>query len=196
MKILGITQNYYSNRPIVKRTSFKSAVSVKPTVYTEEFLRSKASPTVIVRHLKSGIEDGRLERFMVTNHIKEHKMFPVPDYYTYVGEDGYTYVKPHLYINMIQVKREFLRQGVCKEIEQKIVELSKQMGYEGRVLLTSTCIQGTQDMIPSPTIAHYKNGFRFYNEAMNNLVEKIIRGEVPVESTPHGTMYYPLDSLK
>ena len=198
MKVCGITQSYtYSSRLNVSRAqTFGLSAPRNAIRYSEEYLRSSKSPINIIESLCTGIKDKRLEKLAVTKHIKEPRLFELPNDYIFMGDDGYLYVKPHLYINRIQVKREFLRQGVCREVEKRIVEISKELGFEGRVILTSAPITGTEDMIPSPTLAHYKNGFRFYNEKANNLVERILRGEIPACYTPNGTMYYPLHPLR
>lgn len=149
----------------------------------------------------------KIKKFNLTNMDKRLKMLVVekwensivypeenlnyPKNYIYVDKNNQTRLLPHLYIQGIEVKKQFRHQGVCAEIERKIVELSRQIGCEGRVRLFADYMLKDRTPFP-PSIAHYKTGFRFPVESQNTQMEEVLRGELPIEEAPLGTMYYPI----
>ena len=140
----------------------------------------------------TGMRDNRLEGLIVEKREKMLKNCLVPPEYTYTDEQGVDRLKPHLFIKHIVVKPEFLRQGVCKAVEQKVIQLSKDEGFEGRVLLESSFIKGTENYIPNPALAHWANGFRFYGYNNAKQMAEVLNGNLPPEKAPGGTMYYPI----
>lgn len=144
-----------------------------------------------VRQFNPGIQDFRIEKLIIEKREDIFMHAPFPDNYTYPSEAGLR-LKPHIYISQIKVKPEFLRQGVCKEIEKKIVKLSKKLGCEGRVILTSAKIRECEDRISNPSIAHWKNGFRFAEKELNDEMKRIVEFNAPIRFAPLGDMYYPV----
>ena len=46
--------------------------------------------------------------------------------------------------------------------------------------------------IPSPSLAHWKCGFRFADENNNKIMKRVLNGDLPLENAPEGYMYYSL----
>lgn len=42
------------------------------------------------------------------------------------------------------------------------------------------------------SLAYWKSGFRFCDDSLNKIMEKVQRGELPKEAAPLGFMYYPV----
>ena len=140
----------------------------------------------------TGIKDFRLKSLVVEKRERMAMQSPLPPEYTYVDGCGITRLKPHLYIKNIVVKPEYLRQGVWRDTVYKIVNLSKEEGFEGRVLLFSAPVRGTENYIPNPAIAHWANGFRFYDSNCVKQMHEVLTGTRPAENAPGGCMYYPV----
>ena len=213
MQIYPLSCAYTYNRI----SSFQAGIKPQQTeIVTEEILPSlnkaiqtveercsftfgpKVQPLGIfskVEKFRTGIKDERLKRLEVEKWqnqiIYPEEGIIYPKEYTYVDMYGSIRLRPHLYIQGIQVKKPFRHMGVCKEIEHKIVEKSKESGCEGRVILYADYMNRDTAPIP-PSIAHYKSGFRFPVEEQNIIMEQIIKGELPVEEAPLGFMFYPV----
>ena len=140
----------------------------------------------------TGINDFRLKSLIVEKRERMIQQYPLPPEYIYTDEYGINRIKPHLFIKEIIVKPEFLRQGACRNAEHKIVQLSKDAGFDGRVLLEAAPIKGTRDYIPNPALAHWANGFRFYSSALAEQMLNVLSGFSPPEYGPGGCMYYPI----
>ena len=144
---------------------------------------------------RTGIKDERLKMLEVEKWqnqvVYPEEGIEYPPNYTFVDAFGLTRLKPHLYIQGIQVKKAFRHQGVCKDIEHQIVEKSKEAGCEGRVILFADYMNNDIAKVP-PSIAHYKSGFRFPTDSQNIIMEQILRGELPVSEAPLGFMFYPV----
>ena len=153
----------------------------------------KFNPTIKLGVLKTGIKDNRLENLWIE---KRAYTYPAtkdsyPAKFICIDSNGQTRIKPHIYLNMIEVKPEFARQGVCSKIEHKIIKLAKRLGFGGRVILDATKIESPEmTKIPSPSLAHWKNGFRFTRPEYNRIMKRVLKGELPPEDAPEGTMYW------
>lgn len=143
----------------------------------------------------TGIKDIRLKDLVVEKREKMLVQYLVPPEYTYTDDNGILRLKPHLFIKKIEVKPEFLRQGVCRDVESKIVELSEKEGFEGRVLLVSSPIKDTDSYIPHPTLAHWSNGFRFYGSNFLKQMLEVLNGTRMPNEAPSGCMYYPVKHM-
>jgi len=179
--------NILSNNHNIAFTNLKDASkkSLLDVVSNKDFL-----PEIV--SYDTGINDFRLKSLIVQKRNKMIPQSPVPPEYTYIDKYGITRLKPHLYIKEIIVKPEFLRQGVCRDAEKKIVQLSKDAGFEGRVLLDSAPIRGTEAYIPNPTLAHWANGFRFYCSNATKQMLDALNGKSQIKFGPGGCMYYPI----
>ena len=157
--------------------------------------RLSDKPYIVQGKFNSGINDDRFEVFLT-----EYRAYDFPGYdnkfpsnYTFVDSLGDTRLRPHIYLKMVEVKPEFARQGVYSEAIKKLIEASKREGCEGRITLDSMQIEREgMTQIPSPSLAHWKAGFRFANSENNSIMEKVLRGELPLEQAPTGSMYLEL----
>lgn len=152
----------------------------------------KIKPDIQLDAFDTGIKDERLECFWTEKRAYNYPMsgeeFP-PDFLC-IDSTGRQRIKPHIYLNMIEVKPEYARQGVCSKIEHEIIKFAEEHGFEGRVILDSTKIESpTMTKIPSPALAHWKNGFRFACQKYNEIMKRVLSGELPPEKAPEGTMY-------
>lgn len=141
----------------------------------------------------TGINDNRLAMLKVEKRVNcdiGNTDYPID--YTFMDEYGQIRLKPHLYLDGIQVKSEYARQGVCYSTEKQIVELSRKEGYGGRVILLADKMTNADTPIVRSSLAHWKSGFRFCDDSSNKIMERVQKGELPQESAPLGYMYYPL----
>jgi len=179
-------QNYNTNLNInFRNTKNFSKKTVRKLMEDKDFF-----PEVSLYN--TGIKDFRLKSLVVEKRERMIQQSPLPSEYIYVDGCGITRLKPHLFIKHIVVKPEYLRQGVWRETINKIVNLSKEEGYEGRVLLFSAPIRGTENYISNPAIAHWANGFRFYDSNCVKQMLEVLSGTSPAENAPGGCMYYPV----
>ena len=140
----------------------------------------------------TGIKDFRLKSLVVEKRENMIQQSPLPPEYTYVDGSGITRLKLHLYIKNIVVKPEYLRQGAWRDAVNKIVKLSKEEGFEERVLLYSLPISGMEKYIPNPAIAHWAKGFRFYDSILVKQMLEVLSGARNAKDAPSGCMYYPV----
>lgn len=169
---------------------FNSRYNLKNIKNASENIASKKDFLPEVSIIDTGINDFRLESLIVEKRERMIQQHLLPPEYLYVDQYGINRVKPHLFIKKIIVKPEFLRQGVCREAEQKIVQLSKDEGMEGRVILFSSPIKGKNSYIQNPTLAHWANGFRFYGSDYVRQMLEVLNGERTAQNAPVGCMYY------
>ena len=179
-------QSYYTNPNI----NFRSIKGIPKKTVQKAMKDADFFPEVSL--YDTGIKDFRLKSLIVEKRERMIQQSVLPPEYIYVDECGIPRLKPHLYIKHIVVKPEYLRQGACRDAVKKIVELSKKEGFEGRVILVSAPIKGTENYIPNPSIAHWANGFRFYDSGSVIQMKEILNGTRPPEKAPGGCMYYPL----
>lgn len=179
-------KSYFNNQNI----NFKSIKNVPKHSHFDVKNNKNFLPDITL--FDTGITDPRLECLIVEKRERMFKNCLVPPEYTYTDEYGIDRLKPHLFIKRIVVKPEFLRQGACRDAELKIIQLSKDEGYEGRVLLESSLVKGKFSYIPSPTLAHWANGFRFWSENCLKQMMEVLNGTRPPEEAPGGEMYYPI----
>ena len=180
-------QNYNRTAHTSNNINFKNnpQKSLTDVVKNKDFL-----PEIIL--YDTGIKDTRLKSLIVEIRNRMIQQSPVPPEYTYIDKYGIIRLKPHLYIKEIIVKPEFLRQGACHDAEKRIIQLSQEEGFEGRVLLDSAPIRGTEAYIPNPSLAHWANGFRFYSSNTTKQMLDALNGKFPIELGPGGCMYYPV----
>lgn len=62
----------------------------------------------------------------------------------------------------------------------------------GRVILLADKMPEADTSIVRSSLAHWKSGFRFCDDSLNKIMEKVQRGELPKEAAPLGFMYYPV----
>lgn len=146
-----------------------------------------------ITKFETGISDYRLAMLKVEKRVNcdiGNTDYPID--YTFMNEYGQIRLKPHLYLDGIQVKKEYARQGVCYNTEKQIVELSKKEGLGGRVILLADKMPEADTPIVRSSLAHWKSGFRFCDDSLNKIMEKVQRGELPKEAAPLRFMYYPV----
>ena len=175
------------NIPMLKHVPPEKDIYVKGTA---DLFAEKIEPLKVEIN-EIGINELTAEKHSYTKTFRD-EIFP--EEYVCKDLNCITRLKPHIYIKMIEVKPEYARQGICSKIEQKIIEMAKNNEFEGRVVLNSAKIEAPDmTQIPSPSLVHWKNGFRFADKNNNEIMEKVMSGELPLEDAPEGTMYYPLN---
>lgn len=190
-KIKSITKQLFGIKlkpPLAKDTVELSAATQSPEILPN-------NPMIIIGKFNSGINDSRFESFWTEYRAYDFQGYDnhFPNNYLCIDSMGDKRLKPHIYLNMVEVKPEFARQGVYSEAIRKLIEVSKKEGCEGRIILDSMKIESpTMTKIPSPSLAHWKNGFRFANPENNKIMERVLKGELPLEDAPSGTMYLPV----
>jgi len=149
--------------------------------------------TIIKRKYNSKINDIRLSSFDIEYRANsfEGPNSKFPAGYINVDSAGKRRLKPHLYINMVEVRPEFARQGVyANAIRELKQESLLEKGCEGRIILDARKMNDyTDTQISSSSIAHWKCGFRFANEENNKIMQKVLLGKLPPEAAPEGLMY-------
>lgn len=143
---------------------------------------------------ETGIKDNRISQLGVTKRVNfpvfDKSEFPIS--YLFEDANGMIRQKPHLYFNLLEVKPEFARQGAGTAALKRVMECSKNEGYEGRVMLDAIGFPGTKTYIPSPALQTWKLGFRFIDENKNKIMEEVQKGIRPLTDAPVGTMYIPV----
>ena len=114
--------------------------------------------------------------------------------YVCIDSNGDRRLLPHVYIIVAEVRPEYARQGAYKNAIKKLLEqLNDDADCQGRIILDARKISApNMTKIQSPSLAHWKCGFRFVREKDNIIMQKVLAGELPPEKAPEGTMYYPL----
>lgn len=151
------------------------------------------NPNIIIGNLYTDIKDDKIKSFWTEYRAYNFEGYDnvFPNNYICIDSRGDRRMKPHIHIDLVEVKSEYGRQGAYKNAIKKLIEISKREGCEGRITLDSLKInhEGSAK-IPSPSLAHWKCGFRFANEENNKIMQKVLRGELPPEAAPEGSMYY------
>lgn len=75
-----------------------------------------------------------------------------------------------------------------RENKQKTFSFGKKQRLSGAQPEIST----SDTPIVRSSLAHWKTGFRFCDDSLNKIMEKVQRGELPKEAAPLGFMYYPV----
>ena len=155
------------------------------------------NPPIISGKFDAGIKDSRFENLTMEFHSYNYEGYDTkfPNNYVYIDSNGDRRLKPHIYIRMVEIKPEFARQGVYTNTIKKLTDLLKNdKECQGRIILEARKIESpTMTKIPSPALAHWKCGFRFVNEENNKIMKQVLRGELPPEKAPEGTMFFLLD---
>lgn len=153
------------------------------------------NPPIVEGKFNHGITDHRFATFHTEYRAYNFEGFDTifPNDYVCIDSVGDRRLKPHIYLNMVEIKPKFARKGAYKNAINQLVEASKFEGCEGRIILEARKMEAP-DMakIPSPSLAHWKCGFRFVNEDYNKIMKRVLKGELPLEDAPEGTMYYAL----
>ena len=115
-----------------------------------------------------------------------------PSSFVCIDSKGERRLKPHVYIKMVEIRPEYARQGVFTRTMKKLANMIKEdEECEGRIILDARKIESPEmTKIPSPSLAHWKCGFRFVNKEDNKIMERVLKNELPLEEAPEGTMYY------
>ncbi len=151
-------------------------------------------PPIYEGKFESGIKDFRLSSFATEYRAYNFEGYgdKFPSEYVCIDSKGDRRLRPHIYLNFVEVKPEYARLGVYKNAMKKLVQRAKlEEDCQGRIILDARNLSNyvtTQN--PCPSLAHWKCGFRFVNEENNKIMERIMKGELPVTDAPEGTMYY------
>ena len=188
----------YCKRFMSERSQFKMK-----TLNQDKFERSvnKDSPEIlwdnpgiIEGKFNSGVNDERLMAFSTEYRAYNFEGYEskFPNSYVCIDSKGDRRLKPHIYLNMVAVKPDFARQGVYLNAMRELAEAAKlEKGCEGRIVLDARKIYSDDFVsIPSPSLAHWKCGFRFIDEEKNRIMQKVLMGELSPADAPEGTMYY------
>ena len=154
------------------------------------------SPQIYEGKYPSGIKDNRFLLFETEYKAYDFEGYDniFPNNYVCIDSIGDRRLKPHIYLKIAEIKPEFARQGAYTSAIKKLVNTAKNdIECEGRITLEAHKIEGPLTAhIPSPSLAHWKCGFRFANEENNKIMKRVLNGELSLEAAPEGTMYYPL----
>lgn len=154
------------------------------------------NPPIIEGSFYTGIKDPRFAYFCAEYHAYNFEGYEkFPNKYVCIDSNGDRRLKPHVYLKYIEIKPEFARKGIYSNAVKKVIGLAKlDEECEGRIVLDARNVNNTSmTKIPSPSLAHWKNGFRFITPEQNAVMERVLKGELPLEKAPEGTMYFPLN---
>ena len=167
----------------------RDTVELSDSAKAPEILKEK--PGIVIGKFDSGIKDDRLKNFWTEYRAYNFEGYGdrYPNNYICIDTKGERRLKPHIYLNMVEVKPDFARQGVYSKALKSLIEASKKEGCEGRITLDSLKVSYAETKIPSPSIAHWKNGFRFADPENNKIMQKVLKGELPLDQAPEGSMY-------
>jgi len=153
------------------------------------------NPGIIIGDTKFDLNDNRFYNFKTEYVAYNFEGYDIrfPNNYVCIDSQGDRRLKPHIMLKLVEVKPEFARQGAYSSAIKKLFEASKQEGCEGRIILNARKIESPlMTKIPSPSIAHWKCGFRFAEENLNKIMKRVLNGDLPLENAPEGYMYYSL----
>ena len=154
------------------------------------------SPPIYLGKFNSGIKDCRFKQFATEYRAYNYEGYDnkFPNDYVCIDSNGERRLKPHLYLDYVEIRPEFAHQGVYSNAMKKLALLAKyEKDCEGRIILESKkMIKENITQIPSPSIAHWKCGFRFANEKNNEIMQQVLLENLPPEAAPEGTMYLKL----
>lgn len=155
------------------------------------------SPPIIEGHFYTELKDIRFASFSTKFQAYNFEGFDdkFPNDYVCIDSKGDRRLKPHVYLQYVEIKPEYARKGIYSRTVKKLIQQVKNdKECEGRIILDARKIESpNMTKIPSPSLAHWKCGFRFIDEENNNIMQKVLKGELPLEDAPEGTMYFPLD---
>ena len=152
------------------------------------------NPPIIEGKFDAGIKDTRFKYFdtdyRAYNFEGYDNMFP--NNYVFIDSKGQRRLKPHVYLSYVEIKPEYARQGAYKNAIQHLISAAKvQEDCEGRIILNARKIEKNDvTKIPSPSLAHWKCGFRFADERNNKVMCRVLKGELSPDRAPEGYMYY------
>ena len=154
------------------------------------------SPNIIEGIFDAGIKEPRIKYFNTNFRAYNFEGYDCefPAEYVCIDSRGDRRIKPHIFIDFVEVKPEYARQGAYSNLIKQLAVIAKEeKDCEGRIILNARKIErpGTAQ-IPSPSIAHWKCGFRFANKEDNKIMHRVLNGELPPEQAPEGYMYYAL----
>ena len=116
-----------------------------------------------------------------------------PSSYLTQNTKGQKIVKPHLYIEGLEIKSEFEGKGIGREVLTQIIEKSKVEGYEGRVMLSAMTLPNQTGIKPPPSGFYYKCGFRPVDSKYEQVLQDVVSGKISKWEAPNGIdMYYPV----
>jgi len=152
------------------------------------------NPSIVESRIDTGIKDSRFSYFCTAYRAYNHEGYDdkFPSNYVCIDSNGERRLKPHIYLGLVEIKPEYARQGIFTNAMKRLSKFAKnEDGCEGRIILDAHKIDGVfVTQIPSPSLAHWKCGFRFANNENNKIMEKVLNGELPLEDAPEGAMYY------
>lgn len=152
------------------------------------------NPPILEGDLKL-IKDARFVTFGTEFRAYNYEGYDTkfPSRYVCIDSNGDRRLKPHLYIKYAEIKPEYARHGAYSSKIRELAELSKYDETEGRMILDARKVESpNMTKIPSPSLAHWKCGFRFVDKENNQTMKRVLNGEFPLEAAPEGTMYYSL----
>lgn len=151
------------------------------------------NPPIIEGKYYTGINDPRFANFCAEYRAYNFEGYEkFPSKYICIDSVGDRRLKPHVYLKYVEIRPEFARKGIYSNAVKQLIELVKlDTECEGRIILDARKIESpTMTKIPSPSLAHWKNGFRFVNPENNEIMERVLKGELPPEKAPEGSMFF------
>lgn len=151
------------------------------------------NPPTTQRNFYMGIKDPRFVRFCAEYRAYNNEGYEkFPSKYVCIDSAGGRRLKPHVYLKYVEIKPEYARTGIYSNAVKRLVELAKfDRECEGRIILDARKVESpTITKIPSPSLAHWKNGFRFVNPENNEIMKRVLKGELPPEKAPEGSMFF------
>ncbi len=151
------------------------------------------NPRIIEGKFDIGLKDNRFAYFNTEYRAYNYEGYEkFPSKYVCIDSNGQRRLKPHIYLSFVEIKPEYARQGAFKNAMKLLSQAAKnEKDCEGRIILEARKIESPSiTQIPSPSIAHWRCGFRFINKDNNAIMKRVMKGELPLEAAPEGTMYY------
>jgi len=93
--------------------------------------------------------------------------------------------KPHIYIADLYVNKECRKQGIGRKLVSAIVQKSKELGYEGRVILLAGSNEG------SPLPFYRKLGFVADDRRLNAKIDDFLKFRIPLDPREQAFMTIP-----
>jgi GNAT superfamily N-acetyltransferase len=164
----------------------------KRIIYGQQPISKKLAHDITDTRLSQPIQISEKSNYIYAKNGYENLNPNFVKQYLYKDEFNQVRQRNNLYLDIIQVKPEYQRQGVASRLMDELIKMSKEK-YNGKFTLSALPPGGTEGQIPSPSLAYWSKGFRFTSEPSNIQMLKVKNGELPLTDAPCGIMF--LDNL-
>ena len=131
-KIKGKTCNVYRSLLKIKQLNKDTFTASPPE-------KLSYNPRIIIGDTKSKLNDNRFFNFNIEYVAYNFEGYDnkFPNNYICIDSYGERRIKPHIFLKYVEIKPEFARQGIYSTTIKELVELSKEEGCEGRIILNA-----------------------------------------------------------